>query len=225
MGQNFPSTQWSRLLALGQQPSALRASALDHLATRYWRPVHDYVCALRGPDEARDITQQFFERLLTGERLAHLSPDKGSFRGFLKTSLRHFLINAGLSESIRSRKVMLAGNEAMLELADDAPSPEQAFDRAWAKDVLDASIQRLRAELEGKGRSLQLQLFESYYLDEAGLTHDELSARFGLTLDQVNHHLREGRARLRQHVRRLLRDHVATGDDLEAELKLILAGP
>ena len=65
------------------------------LIERYWRPVY---WALRADssvaaNEARDLTQEFFIRLLDGHVIATVDPARGSFRSYLKGALRHFLLN------------------------------------------------------------------------------------------------------------------------------------
>src|SRR5260221_4766653 len=88
--QEFPETRWSQLLELRDPAHPRYAEHLERLAKQYWQPVFHYVRALRRSD-AEDLTQQFFAMLLSRRDLEKLSPERGSFRGFLKTALRNFL--------------------------------------------------------------------------------------------------------------------------------------
>ena len=42
-------------------------------------------------DEAQDLTQAFFERLLQKNYVADADPERGRFRVFLLTAFKHFL--------------------------------------------------------------------------------------------------------------------------------------
>jgi DNA-directed RNA polymerase specialized sigma24 family protein len=50
-------------------------------------------CQGHSPEDAQDLTQAFFVRLLEKKFLQLASPEGGKFRSFLLTSLKHFLIH------------------------------------------------------------------------------------------------------------------------------------
>src|SRR6185369_17292670 len=93
-GQNVPdgfaSTEWSLVLSA----STNSEPALDRLCRTYWRPVYVFVRA-SGVDrhEAEDVTQEFFADMLRRDWLKLADPERGSFRGFLRTNVRFFLGN------------------------------------------------------------------------------------------------------------------------------------
>src|SRR6185369_5234403 len=97
---DFPETRWSQLLELRDPAHPRYAEHLDRLAQQYWKPVYHYAKALRRAD-AEDVTQQFFAMLLARRDLENLSPDRGSFRGFLKTALKHFVLSADRAAAVR----------------------------------------------------------------------------------------------------------------------------
>ena len=103
VSQEFPETRWSQLLELRDPSHPRYAEHLERLAKQYWSPVHHYARALcRGDADAEDLTQQFFAMLLARRDLEKLSPDRGSFRGFLKTALRNFVLSAGRANAVRT---------------------------------------------------------------------------------------------------------------------------
>src|SRR5437016_1156939 len=70
------------------------AAALEQLCQCYWYPVYAYVRRKGyGPEEAQDLTQGFFARLLDGNRIALADPARGRFRTFLLSAMQNFLIN------------------------------------------------------------------------------------------------------------------------------------
>src|SRR5262245_6822579 len=88
----FSTTHWSVVLSAGQAGSLQASEALEKLCRAYWRPLYSYI-RHRGhaPEEAQDLTQAFFTRLLGKNFWARADPHKGRFRSFLLTALRHFL--------------------------------------------------------------------------------------------------------------------------------------
>src|SRR5262249_50096788 len=87
----FATTHWSVVLtAQGESPAA--KEALEKLCRIYWRPL--YTFALRqgcDPEEARDLTQGFFQLLLARRDLETVRKEKGRLRSYLIVSFKHFL--------------------------------------------------------------------------------------------------------------------------------------
>ncbi len=216
MSQEFPETRWSQLLELRDPSHPRYAEHLERLAKQYWSPVFHYARALRtgGDADAEDLTQQFFAMLLARRDLEKLSPERGSFRGFLKTALRHYVSSAGRAAALRATVPLPATASA-----SDLASPEQAFDREWARGVLAEAVARLRRE----SAPVPFEIFREYCLEETGASYSDLARRHGLTEDDVRNRLRESRRRLRELLEDLLRDYLAPGEDLAAELRFILA--
>jgi RNA polymerase sigma factor (sigma-70 family) len=211
----FPETRWSQLLELRDPTHPRYAEHLERLAKQYWSPVFHYACALRpgGDADAEDLTQQFFAMLLARRDLEKLSPERGSFRGFLKTALRHYVSSAGRSAALRATVPLPETGTS------DLASPEQAFDREWARGVLAEAVARLRRE----SAPAPFEIFREYCLEETGASYADLARRHNLTEDDVRNRLRDARQRLRDLLEDLLRDYLAPGEDLAAELRFILS--
>lgn len=211
------------LLELRDPDHPRRGELLEGLARTYWKPVYHYVRALRrvGPTDAEDLTQQFFATLLARGDLDRLAPERGSFRGFLKTALRNFLTSADRSAAARRR---LFTFEPVDEgwIAEAPLGPDEIFDRAWGQAVLAEAVERLRAELVEKGKAVHFEIFEAYCLREEPVTYEALARRHGLKADDVRNRLREVRARLREIVRRLLREYLGPDESVDDELAFIL---
>src|SRR5687767_4959269 len=90
----FATTQWTVALAAGRAEGEHRREAFGSLFAIYWRPLYAYLRRTGcGPDEAEEVVQGFFARLLEKGDLARVAPEKRKFRSFLLASLRHFLSN------------------------------------------------------------------------------------------------------------------------------------
>src|SRR5271155_692938 len=159
--RQFATTRWSLVLAAGQRSSPQSSAALATLCENYWYPLYAYV-RRRGhdSDEAQDLTQAFFARLLEKNDLAAADPERGRFRSFLLASLKHFLAN----EWDRQRAQKRGGGRPPFSIdfgaAEDRyrgePSheltAEKIFERRWAM-VLLANVQaRLEQEYVEAGK-------------------------------------------------------------------------
>jgi RNA polymerase sigma-70 factor (ECF subfamily) len=159
----FVTTHWSVVRAAADGGASADASvALEKLCANYWQSLYFYV-RRKGHDEqeAQDLTQEFFSRLLARNDFAGLDPRQGRFRAFLLAAMNHFLAN----EWRRAATLKRGGGEANLAFdtviaeqvyatqpAADS-SAEKLFDRQWAEAVLTRSAQALRQEFTDAGRS------------------------------------------------------------------------
>src|ERR1039457_3662817 len=87
----FVTTQWTRVLeARGNSPEA--KAALSDLCAAYYTPVFAFIRrSASGEDTARDLTQEFFARLLARHGIDSVDPQRGRFRSYLLGAVKHFL--------------------------------------------------------------------------------------------------------------------------------------
>ena len=141
----FATTHWSVVLAAGHKESPQSAEALEKLCRAYWYPLYVYVRRQgNSPEDAQDLTQEFFFRLLERNNLVKADRDRGKFRTFLLGSLKNFLVNEWKHESRLKRGGGLeflsldadsAEDRYAAEPADDA-NPDAVFDERWDKTDL-----------------------------------------------------------------------------------------
>src|SRR5687768_4069658 len=94
-GGVFATTHWSLVLAAGSAEHPQAAQALEALCRTYWFPIYAYVRRQGYPaEDAQDLTQEFFSRLLARGDFAVPRPEKGRFRSYLLGALKHFLADA-----------------------------------------------------------------------------------------------------------------------------------
>ncbi len=212
---SFPPTHWSVVLAAGHAGAPQSTAALERLCRAYWPPLYAFV-RRRGhnPEEAQDLTQEFFARFLKRNDLVTSSPEKGRFRSFLLAAMKHFLANEWHRGQCRKRGggqvlVSLDAEPAearyQVEIAETA-TPESAFERHWAFTVLDQTMGRLREEYAAAGRREIFDLLKETLSGEKRATpRAELAATCGVSVGTVDVAVH----RLRRRYGELLREEIA----------------
>ena len=211
----FVTTHWSVVVSAGQSDSTRAQSALARLCETYWYPLYAYV-RHRGysPEDAQDLTQEFFARLLERNWVGSADREKGRFRAFLLTAMNHFLADEW--DRVKAQKrggglytlpldVQTAESRFQLEPPDPL-TPEKIYERRWAQTLLETVFEQLRQAYaaEGKG-ALFAELKASLVQARAALPYAELAARLKLSEGA----LRVAVHRLRQRYRELLRTEIA----------------
>src|SRR5437773_1294508 len=104
MGDPFPTTQWHLVLRARAGRTRQSEEALDALCQIYWYPLYAFVRRQNySPEEAQDLTQAFFARLLERHYLDAYERERGRFRSFLLAALKHFLSNERDRERAQKR--------------------------------------------------------------------------------------------------------------------------
>jgi len=226
----FAVTRWSIVRAAHGGDTQMRVVALEQLCRTYWQPLYAYV-RRRGnnPEDAADLTQEFFARLLAGDSLESVAPEKGRFRAFLLAAVKHFLAN----EHDRRKAAKRGGGAVHLSLdmaeaetlyqqtAPAALQPDRLFDRQWALTVLEVALERLRAEHDTPEK---LRLFEglkgTLTADAGTLGYATLGQQLGLSEGAVKvaaHRLRKRyRELLKAEVAGTVEDPLQVGEELQA---------
>src|SRR5277367_543471 len=157
----FPTTRWTLVVAAGHPQRKEARSALITLCENYWYPLYAYLRRLGHPaDQAQDLTQEFFVRVLEGRYLDRADPEKGRFRSFLLTSLKFFVAD----EEDRHRASKRGGGAVLpLEFSTGEEryqrepaheeTPERIFERRWALSVIDRVVEKLRDEFVQHGHA------------------------------------------------------------------------
>jgi hypothetical protein len=96
----FATTHWSSVQLAGRDDATRAQQALSKLCEAYWYALYAYIRRRRHhPEDAQDLTQEFFARLVATDSLAEISPKRGKFRACSARSplsgdlLREFLLN------------------------------------------------------------------------------------------------------------------------------------
>ncbi len=227
----FVTTRWSVVCAAADVASPTQRAALEELCRAYWQPLYAFVRQSHLSEDARDLTQAFFARLLERGTVALAREERGRFRTFLLTSLRNFI--ADEHDRVRARK--RGGGIEFLpldcwqtedrsqETSTAAESPDSVFDRQWALTVLDRAAGRLRAEFAARGRGPVFDQLKRFLLQDG--EKDEFRgacASAGITLNNGRVTLHRLRERFPALVREEVAQTVRTPDELAVELRHLL---
>jgi DNA-directed RNA polymerase specialized sigma24 family protein len=237
--QQFAPTRWSVVQAAGRRSSPDSRRALASLCEAYWYPLYAYVRRrVVDLNDAHDLTQAFFAELLAKNYVGAASADRGRFRAFLLTALKHFLSK----EWEKARAQKRGGGKAPIRLdfaAADSQykadshykiepasslTAEQIYDREWAVALLGRIVQRLESEAAEAGKARQFEELKGFLIGEhSGATYADVATKLGMTEAAV----KMATSRMRRRYRELLREEIAqtvTGpDEVEDEIRKLFA--
>ena len=205
---------------------------MEELCLAYWYPLYAYV-RRRGhsTEEAQDLTQEFFARLIEKHWLAEADSRKGRFRTFLLTALNHFLAK----EWRRSHAARRGGGQVLISLDDTAEAryaqepasevtPEKIYERRWALSLFDRALSRLREQYAAAGKTA---LYDHLKGCLSGEPAEGEYARLGGELEMSPGAVAAAVHRLRQHYRQVVREEVVhtveNPADVDDEIRSLLA--
>jgi RNA polymerase sigma-70 factor (ECF subfamily) len=228
--RHFATTRWSLVLRASAGVAVPGADeALASLCETYWYPLYAYLRTRgRNADEAQDLTQAFFARILEKKSMRHADPARGRFRAFLLTSLKNFAAN----ERDRDMASKRGGGIPMLPLEFESAegrfqrepasdeTPETIFDRRWAVTVLERALTRLEAETVRNGKAEHFDRLKPHLVGEQPhVSHAETGSVLGMSEGAVKVAVH----RLRRQFRDLVRDEIAqtvsSPEEIDGELR------
>jgi RNA polymerase sigma-70 factor (ECF subfamily) len=231
--RDFATTHWSLVAAIkpGAASESRAHEALQTLCRTYWYPLYAFA-RYRGhsPDDARDLTQAFFARILETAGFASADPARGRFRSYLLGAMKHFLAN----EWHRGRAQKRGGEVQILEwdalhpevrfagASASADDPDLLFDREWALETVAGALQALRDEMAGAGKAEHFDALKGSLTGEGDPARDEIAARLGLTEGAVKVAVHRLRQRYRALLRAAIAETVGSEDDLEDEMRYLV---
>ena len=221
----FATTRWSLVAAAGSGGSA---DALEDLCRIYWFPIYAVVRKSgKSRDDAMDLTQGFFEKLLEKRWLNVADDSRGRFRSFLLTALKRYLANEWHREQSAKRGgglEFLTLDEGLAERlyateGGSARSPDELFDRRWALAMLDAAMARLAAEYRDAGRPEEFaRLMPTLTAGRGETDYATLAAESGSSEGAVRVAVHRMRKRFRQVIREEVGRTVNGEEDVDAEM-------
>jgi len=227
----FPATRWTLVVAAGDPHRKEAQSALTSLCENYWYPLYAYLRWRGYPaDQAQDLTQEFFIRVLEGRYLDRADPEKGRFRCFLLTSLKFFVAD----EKDRQRAQKRGGGMIVpLEFCSGEhryqhepvhhETPDRIFERRWALSVLERVVERLRNEFVQHGRPEHFERLKLFLLGRSEAPYAALAREMNTSEGALKVAIHRLRKRYRELFRREIADTVADPADVESELRYLAA--
>jgi len=230
---NFATTRWSLVVAAAKDSSPQARAALAELCGSYWYAVYAFV-RRRGErmEDAKDLTQEFFARLLEKDYLETADRERGRFRTFLLSAVSHFLSNE--HERARAQKrggsaITLSldferGEERYRQEPADPWTAEKIFDRRWALTLLDEAVAQLKQDYADSGKVALFSEIKVFLTGNSGAPAYETSAaRLAMSPGAVKVAVHRLRQKYRESLRQLIAQTVAADEDIESELHILLS--
>ncbi len=225
----FVTTHWSVVLTAAGNDTTQAQEALSCLCETYWYPLYAYARRRgHGPEDAQDLTQEFFARLLEKHWLARADREKGKFRSFLLMAMKRFLANEWDKAQSLKRGGQIRFVPFQFDTAEtrytrepaDASTPEQVFEKQWALTLLQSVLQRLRADYEHDGKGKLFEALEPCLIgSRATQPYGELASTLGMTEGAVRMAVSRLRERYRQYLKDEIAKTVATPAEVDEELR------
>jgi RNA polymerase sigma-70 factor (ECF subfamily) len=230
---SFETTHWSVVLAAGGDSPA-SDKALEQLCRTYWYPLYAFVRRTgHSAHDAQDLTQGFFAELFRKNYFRAADRERGKFRSFLLTALRHFLAHEWEKGKAAKRGGGFGPVSWDEEMAEDwyqhepakpGASAERVYDRAWALRVFEKALERLRSEADEQGNGLQFDTIKSFLTKEPGAgAYPSIASSLDMSPNAVAVAVHRLRQRYAIMVRQMVADTVAQDGQVEEELDYLIS--
>ncbi|MBL9145949.1 MAG: sigma-70 family RNA polymerase sigma factor [Verrucomicrobiaceae bacterium] len=230
---DFPSTRWTLIRKVQTGSEKESALALEQLCRSYWYPIYAYARRYGfGTEDAEDITQVFFQNLVSNESLQAVTEEKGKLRSFMLAMLKRIVSKHLRHDAAKKRGGSRAATLSFEELdaearyasePADTHDPDNLFDRVWARDVLAKAEAQLRADY-AKADNTQTfeQLREFLPLGDNATPYAEAAKNLGIneaTLRLQIHRMRKRYAKL---IEGVIAETVNDAAEQKAELEHLM---
>ena len=165
---------------------------------------------------------------MEGNFFRSFDPQKARFRTFLRTCLDRFIAN----EEKAARRIKRGGRAEFLSLdfaiaeqeiarsfGTSTETPDERFEREWARSLFALALDALRDHLESEGKRIHFQLFERYYLGDEETSYAALASEFALTATQVTNFLALARREFRRALLDRLRALTSSDEEFRREAR------
>jgi len=220
-------------MTAARDSGAASRDALEELCTRYWPPLYSFARQRGYPvEQAQDVTQSFFARLIESRSLKAADPQRGRFRSFLLASFTHFLANDWDRERAQKRGGGMVLVPIEVETAEgiylshplDTLTPERIFERQWALGVLERATATLRDECVRSGKHTLFERLKGYVEgDKSDGSYADAARTLGTTEGAVKVTVHRLRRRYREVLREEIGATVSDDADIEDEIAHLVA--
>ena len=206
-------------------PGAEAEHAMDELCQRYWPALQRFAVRMGcSPQDADDMAQGFFLKIIEKDLFNRADPLRGKFRTFLITAFRRHMqdVWSGANAAKRGGEVDMVSFEAAPE--EGVSSDDAAFDREWARRVMELSLERLQSRYEEEGQSQAFEVLNPHLtgdLPEGGIA--ELAARLQVKDGAAKVALHRIRKRFAEELRQEVAETLGEGDAVDDELRYLMS--
>ena len=237
--KSFQTTRWSVIekISTGDTDSQ---TLINDLLRKYWKPVY---CYLRhkghGNEEAKDLTQGFFQEVVLGRKLVHqANRARGSFRKFLLTALERYVKSAHRKEIAQKR--IPKSNMVPLEYIDASElveplsglTAEESFHYAWVSSLLDEVFAEVEADCKAHNHAQHWNLFLDRVLEP--IAHEtkpptltEMCNKYGIKDTKKASNMvitvnRRVQAAIKRHLRQALSEETTVEEETKEIMRALL---
>ena len=205
---DFQSTLWTVIRGADRGEEA----ALREFALKYRGPIVAYIARRGHPNDAEDLTQEVFLRLLQDRVLSKADPARGRFRSLLLAVTRHVIGHHRDRESAQKRG---GGNIRSLENVDvSGQEPDEHFDREWVGHLVELALARLAREHPNYHEALQRSILE-------GASYSEIAARLGKPESDIHNLIHRGKKKVADYLREQVQEYSLSREDYDEELRYL----
>jgi RNA polymerase sigma factor (sigma-70 family) len=231
--KGFPTTSWSLIRRATNLEAQGSRAALAFLCKAYWEPLYAFL-RRRGysKEDAEDLVQGFFARLLEANRLDQLTPERGTFRGFMLVALKNFVSTIHAEGRALKREggrphlpfslELDQGDSRYAQESAIQRSPEDTYERRWALTLLSNVLGYLRVEKDRAGEGEHFQCLEGFL--PGGLervSYEAVATRLNMTPGAIKVAVHRLRSRYRVLLRAEIANLVDDPSKIDAELRYL----
>jgi RNA polymerase sigma-70 factor (ECF subfamily) len=238
---SFPVTNWDILQRLRSADARQRSGMLGEIVQMYGPSLFAFALhESRGSltrQDCEDLVGDFFLKCVEGDVIERADQAKGRFRNFLARSFKNFMLN-WIRDRSTSARVPPGGVVSLHELVNRharamepraGETADDMLDRVFRLSVFDRALAAFERSCRSCGQEARYQMFlrREILPQREGVpvpTYDVLAAEFGLpSEDAVGRAVRGARDEFRTLLLALIAQDSVAAEDLQAELKLVLA--
>jgi RNA polymerase sigma-70 factor (ECF subfamily) len=233
-GSAFPQTRWSLVVQAAAADEEQSRAALEELCTIYWFPLYAYARRDgKSPEDAADLTQGFFAKLLSDENLKQARQERGKLRSYLLSAMRNFIVSQARHQSrlkrgggrlIQSLDLDDAEQRYRADLAS-GQTPEVLYERRWAITLLDRALAALQHDYAVAEKAEVFAALHGFLGggDAQGATYAETGTDLGMSEGAVKVAVHRMRKRYRHFLREEVRQTVTREEEIDDEIAHLFA--
>ncbi len=231
---DFPVTRWTLIHKVQKGSEHESAQALDQLCRSYWYPIYAYARRYGfKPEDAEDLTQVFFQNLVSYESLQGVAQEKGRLRSFMLAMLKRIISKQLRHDAAGKRGGSKAATLSFDELnaeeryaaePADTHDPDAMFDRAWAGDVLASAESKLRADYAKADNTGSFQALREFLpLGDNVTPYAEAAKRLRINESTLRLQVHRMRKRYAKLIEEMIAETVSDEAEQRAELEHLMS--